>query len=403
MSFEQGLSGLNAAGQNLDVIGNNIANSETAGFKSSSATFSDVFAVSLGGGASGMAVGSGTQVAGVTQQFSQGSITADSNPLDVAINGSGFFRVSNGGAISYTRNGQFQVDKNGYLIGANGQNVTGYQAVNGAVITGVLGNLQLSQANVAPKATTTAAVGANLASTAPVLPTASLDPTNPTTYNYSTSSTAYDSLGQSHTVTYYFNKTAANGWDASVYVDGAAANGAGASSLSFDTGGNFVSSTNLVKTAALANGAAPLSITMDFSKMTQTGSAFGVNSLSQDGYASGQLSGYNIGSDGTIVGNYTNGQTQRLGQIALANFTNPQGLAPLGNSMWSETASSGAALAGTPGSASLGALQSSALEGSNVDLTAQLVSMITAQRDYQANAQTIKTQDALTQTLITLR
>ena len=405
MSFQQGLSGLNAAAKNLDVIGNNVANSNTAGFKQGVAAFGDVFAASLGGG-SGSQVGIGTQISGVNPQFTQGNITVTNNPLDVAINGQGFYRMSDNGAISYTRNGGFSLDKNGYIVGNGGRNLTGFQAVDGAIVPGVLVNLQLSSADLLPAATTTAGVGANLASTDPILPAAGFVETNPQTYNFSTASTCYDTLGQGHTMTYYFNKTAANIWDCNVYVDGASANGAGVSTLTFDPQGKLSTTTpptNVVKTAVLANGAADLSITMDFGAMTQFGSGFGVNSLSQNGYASGQLSGYNIGPDGIILGRYTNGQAQMLGQVALSNFTNPQGLSPMGDSKWAETSNSGVALTGSPGTASLGALQSAAKEDSNVDLTAELVNMITAQRVYQANAQSIKAQDAVMQTLVNLK
>ena len=402
MSFQQGLSGLNAAAKNLDVIGNNVANLSTAGFKQGVAAFGDVFAASFAGGG-GTQVGIGTQVTGVGQQFTQGNITVTSNPLDVAVNGKGFYRMSKGGAISYSRNGQFQLDKNGYIVSSNGQNLTGFQAINGTIVPGVLGNLQLSSTDILPKQSTSVGIGASLSSVAPILPTAGFVATNPLTYNFSTATSLYDSLGQSHTMTLYFNKTAANAWDTQVYIDGAAANGAGVSALTFSSSGIYVGATNAVKTATLANGAAPLSITMDYSKTTQFGSGFGVNSLSQDGYASGQLSGYSIAADGIILGRYTNGQSQILGQVALANFTNPQGLKPLGDSMWGESSDSGLPLTGAPGSASLGALQAAALEDSNVDLTAELVNMITAQRTYQANAQSIKTQDAVLQTLVNLK
>ncbi len=405
MSFQQGLSGLNAAAKNLDVIGNNVANSNTSGYKQGVAVFGDVFAASLGGGG-GLQIGIGTQINNVSQQFSQGNITVSNNPLDVAINGKGFYRMSYEGAISYTRNGGFQLDKNGYIVSGNGQNLTGFQAVNGEIVPGVLVNLQLSSTDLLPKATASAGIGANLASTSPILPTAGFVATDPSTFNFSTASTSYDTLGQSHTVTFYFNKTAANIWDVNTYVDGAAANGAGVSTLTFDTQGlisTVMPPTNTVKTVALTNGAAPLAITMDYTAMTQFGSGFGVNSLSQDGYASGQLSGYNVGSDGIILGRYTNGQTQKLGQVALSNFTNPQGLSPLGDSMWAETSNSGVPLTGAPGTASLGLLQSAAKEDSNVDLTAELVNMITAQRIYQANAQSIKAQDTVLQTLVNLK
>ncbi len=407
MSFQQGLSGLNAAAKNLDVIGNNVANANTVGFKQAVATFSDVFAASMGG-SGGTQVGIGTQITGIGQQFTQGSITVTNNPLDVAINGQGFFRMSggSGGDISYSRNGGFLLDKEGYIVDGNGNNLTGFPAVGGVVVPGVLGNLQLSSTDLLPKATENLRVGVSLAAGDPVLPTAGFVATDPSSYNFSTASNSYDSLGQSHTLTLYFNKTAANTWDVNTYIDGAAANGAGLTTLTFDTTGmisSTVAPTNLLKSAVLANGAAPLALTMDYGAMTQFGSSFGVNSLSQDGFASGRLSGYSIDADGVVLGRYTNGQAQTLGQIALANFTNPQGLQPLGNSMWSESSSSGVPLTGAPGSASLGMLQSLAKEDSNVDLTAELVNMITAQRVYQANAQSIKTQDALLQTMVNLR
>lgn len=402
MSFQQGLSGLNAAAKNLDVIGNNVANSNTAGFKQAYAVFGDVFAASFGGGTESQ-VGIGTQIKGVKQQFSQGNITVTNNPLDVAINGLGFLRMSENGAISYTRNGGFSLDKSGFIVGSSGQHVTGYQAVSGAIVPNVLVNLQLSSTDLPPIATSNARVGVSLTPGAKVLPTASLVVTDPTTYNFSTASSAYDTLGKAHPTSFYFNKTAANTWDCSVYVDGVAADGAGVSTLTFSSAGALVSSTNLVKTATPTGGAAPLSVTLDFGAMTQFASAFGVNSLSLDGSAAGALNGYNVGSDGIIMGKYTNGQTQKLGQIVLTNFTNIQGLAPAGDGMWIETADSGVPLTGIPGSASLGALQSSAKEDSNVDLTAELVAMITAQRVYQANAQSIKTQDQLMQTMVNMK
>ncbi len=411
MSFQQGLSGLNGAAKNLDVIGNNVANANTSGFKLGTAIFGDVFAASLGGGG-GTQVGIGTQVTSVNQQFTQGNISLSNNPLDIAINGQGFFRMSDAGAITYTRNGGFSVNKEGYVVSARGQNLTGFEARNGAIVPGVLVNLQLSSSDLLPKASTTASIGANLASTDAAIPVAGFDHLNPKTYNFSTASTLYDTLGQSHTMTIYFNKESANVWYSNVYIDGANASlpalpGAPLPSrLTFDQQGVLSSATNLDKSvdaATLGNGAAALAIKMDYSEVTQFGSGFGVNALSQDGFASGRLSGYNIGNDGIILGRYTNGQSQKLGQVALSNFVNPQGLSPLGDSMWAESATSGIPLTGSPGSASLGAIQSGAKEDSNVDLTAELVNMITAQRVYQANAQSIKAQDAVLQTLVNLK
>jgi len=402
MSFQQGLSGLNAAAKNLDVIGNNVANSNTTGFKGSVASFGDVFAASLAGGG-GVEIGIGTSLDSVSQQFSQGNITVTSNPLDVAINGKGFFRMSDAGTITFARNGQFSIDKGGNIVDSSGANLTGFQAVGGAIVPGVLGNLQVSSADLPPTVTTNVKVGANLASTGGVMLLGPFLATDPTTFNFSTATAVVDSLGQSHTATMYFNKLAANSWGVNFYVDGAAANNVGVSVLTFDTAGKLTASTNLAKTAALANGAANLAITMDYSGMTQFGSGYGVNTLDQDGFGAGQLSGYSIGADGTVLGRYNNGQTNILGQIALANFANPQGLKPMGQSKWTESAESGSALVGAPGTASLGALQSAAREDSNIDLTAELVNMITAQRIYQANAQSIKTQDAVLQTLVNLR
>ena len=405
MSFQQGLSGLSAASKNLDVIGNNVANSTTAGFKQAYAVFSDM-SVAASMGASGSQVGIGTQVTSVNQQFSQGAITVSNNPLDVAISGQGFLRMSNNGAISYTRNGGFSLDKNSFVVGPGGQNLTGYQAVKGAIVPNVLVNLQLSTADQAPRATSGTTIGANLAASEPKLPTAALKITDPKTYNFSTASTAYDSLGVAHTLTFYFNKTGQNAWDSSVFVDGAAAGAA--TPLTFDKAGAYVApavaaTPVAVSAATLANGAADLSVTVDYSSMTQFSSAFGVTALSQNGTTSGTLSSYSIDSQGIIFGKYTNGQNLTLGQIALSNFTNTQGLLASGDGMWLETALSGPPLVGIPGTASLGLLQSSAREDSNVDLTAELVNMITAQRVYQANAQSIKTQDQLMQTMVNLK
>ena len=406
MSFQQGLSGLNGAAKNLDVIGNNVANANTSGFKQGVAVFGDVFAASLGGGG-GTQVGIGTQITSVNQQFTQGNISISNNPLDIAINGQGFYRLSDAGAVTYTRNGGFSVDKEGYVVSSRGQNLTGFEARNGAIVPGVLTNLRLSSSALLPQASTTAGIGANLASTDTAIPVAGFDALDPKTYNFSTASTVYDTLGQAHTLTMYFNKESSNVWNSNVYVDGVDANIpvgiGGASELTFDQQGVLSAATLLDKTVALPNGAADLVIKMDYSEMTQFGTGFGVNALSQNGFASGRLSGYNIGNDGIILGRYTNGQSQQLGQVALSNFVNPQGLSPLGDSMWAESSTSGIPLTGSPASASLGSIQSGAKEDSNVDLTAELVNMITAQRVYQANAQSIKAQDAVLQTLVNLK
>lgn len=632
MGFQQGLSGLNAAAKNLDAIGNNVANAGTVGFKTSQAQFADVYAASLSGGGAAQ-VGLGTKIAAVTQQFTQGNITASNNPLDVAINGGGFFRLNNNGAISYTRNGQFQLDKDGFIATANGAKVTGYgvDPASGSIIATNPAPLAISSADLQPQATggspsaLGAKIGLNVDSRSTVPATSTFSPTDPTSYNNSTSLTVYDTLGNPHVLSLYFTKNATAGtWDLNSNVDGAGLNvpsaaavvntntlavgtagsagitaavagiqagatgwvagmtpydnatAAGtaaatasaaaaamgspatpaqinaavaaaqnsstatlamgrssvssamtqvntagatvladgavtpaqvalantatasaaaattamaalsspptaaqmaaavaavaqastdatamdttglaaatttavnlakaqaaaasaaltaaqaaqvaaslvtvpgstlsASQLVFDTAGTLTTTMPMTITIDLAgvstaigqtnSATTPLSFNLDFSGTSQYGSPFGVNTLSQDGYSSGRLNGFNIGSDGVIQGRYSNGQSRNLGQLVLANFTNPQGLKPLGNNQWAESPDSNQPLIGTPGSGSLGVMQSAAVEESNTDLTAELVAMITAQRVYQANAQTIKTQDAVLQTIVNLR
>lgn len=427
MGFQTGLSGLNAASKNLDAIGHNVANSATVGFKASQSQFSDVFAASLSGGG-GAQVGIGTRLASVAQQFTQGNISSSNNPLDMAINGRGFFRLSNAGAITYTRNGQFQLNKDNYIVTSSGLNLTGYQADSTGAITGSLGNLQLSTADIDPSVTSKITIGANLdsrmAAVATPLAAGTLTGTapnynapDPDTYNSSTSLSIYDSLGNAHIATYYFVKdgATANTWNVLMTVDNGANDGGAitqVTTLTFDATGSLTAPAGppigTVLNKPIAWSAAlgvttPQLLDFTFSDTTQFGSSFGVNTLSQDGYTSGRMAGFSIGSDGTIQGRYTNGQTRSLGQLALANFANPQGLQQMGDNQWTESSTSGAPVVGAPGSASLGMLQSSSTEDSNVDLTAELVNMIVAQRSYQANAQTIKTQDAIQQTLMNLR
>jgi flagellar hook protein FlgE len=642
MSFQQGLSGLNASSKHLDTIGNNVANASTVGFKQSQAQFADMFAASLSGSGTNP-IGTGTKLAAVAQQFTQGNITNTNNPLDTAISGQGFFRMTDAsGAVLYSRNGQFQVDKNGNMVNNQGHIVSGYLADASGVIVKQTVPLQIKSTNLPPVMTTTTTVGANLDSRAAVPLVSAFSPTDPTSYTSSTSLSVFDSLGASHVGTLYFQRqpiaatssagiipigstsmsvASASGLAVGNTVTIPGAGGVGASTtdtngtaigatsvtlgsvLGLSVGSNIkllgntpstvtsiignvvnfspastvataagnavtstlpltatissiagiASTTDTVGTAAgstsatlasvaglavgsnitLAGNAAaiitgiagnvvtfapattvatalgavvsstsgtvtftpatttatiaasaissnspssnwnafltvdnalvpavvppataavpfatlgfsttgaltsvtpgagavtgatlgkvttstfnpvsnlttsPQSITFDFNSLaaatTQFGGTFGVNTLTQNGYTSGQLNSTSTGVDGTILGRYSNGQSRALGQIILSNFTNPQGLQPVGNNEWVETSASGGPTTGTPGSASLGSLQSSATEDSNVDLTAELVNMITAQRVYQANAQTIKTQDQLLQTIVSLR
>jgi flagellar hook protein FlgE len=492
MGFEQGLSGLNSSSKQLDAISNNVANANTVGFKDSQAQFADMYAASLAG-AGAMQVGTGSKVASIVQQFTQGNITNTSNAMDTAINGQGFFRlVDQSGSVFYSRNGQFQLDKNGFIVNNAGHQLTGYLPnAAGVIVASFPAPIQISAADLLPKQSANVVVGANLDALAAVPLTAAFTPTDTTSYNNSTSTTVYDSLGASHVATLYFQRQAmaptstsaalavadtsaaiadttglavgntitiagagpagvpltatisaitpgvapagtltftppvvtavgANAvvtsnagspnWNTYLTIDGATVPTpiAPLTQLTFSTLGQMIAPVGppvgqAVSTAFTPTGAATEQLTLNFGQTTQYGGNFGVNTLTQDGYASGHLSGFTTSPDGTILGRYTNGQSRAQGQMVLANFADPQGLQPMGNNEWLESYSSGSPLVGAPGTSSLGVLQTSAVEESNVDLTAELVNMITAQRTYQANAQTIKTEDSIMQTLVNLR
>jgi flagellar hook protein FlgE len=428
MGFQQGLSGLNAASKSLEVIGNNVSNSGTVGFKQSQAQFADVYAASLSGGG-GSQIGIGTRLARVTQQFTQGNITSTSNPLDMAINGDGFFRMrSSSGDITYTRNGQFLMNKDGFIENANGALLTGYPLTGaGGVSTGAPVPISVSTADLKPVVTSNYDVVLNLDSRSPVLDTNNFDPNNPATYSKSVPVPIYDSLGNAHMLqTYYVNKGPTpgpgNSWD--VYASVTLANGSTTTlnsppavtvpanthliadpigTLDFSDSGVLLAGSNLNTPSFSPPGAAPMAIAVKHGSTTQFGSPMSVNSQKQNGYTSGSLTGFSVAGDGKIVGRYSNGKANVLGQIALVDFANPNGLQALGNNAYVETSTSGVPLISAPGSSGLGAVQASAVEDSNVDLTAELVNMITAQRVYQANAQTIKTEDQIMQTLVNLR
>lgn len=402
MSFQQGLSGLNAASKNLDVIGNNIANTNTVGAKTSRAEFADMYANSLY--SSNSTPGIGTQVAAIAQQFSQGDLAATSNPLDVAINGTGFFRMSQGGAIEFTRNGQFKLDKDGYIVNAQGARLTGNVAdADGRPANGTPTDLRLSMADLPPRPTEQGAIGMNLDARTPV-PTAPFDLNDATSYSGATTMSVFDSLGREHPMSVYMRKTADNAWDVFATADGDLISPTPVGSLTFDTAGKLTGGSPLnIAMPVGADAGGTQNVSVNLSRTTQFGSTFSVTELTQNGAAAGRLSGFSIGQDGLIQSRYSNGQFLTQAQVVLANFVNPNGLNPLGGNAWAETSASGQALVGAPTSGNLGALQSGAVENSNVDLTAELVNMITAQRVYQANAQTVRTQDQVLQTLVNLR
>ena len=421
MGFQQGLSGLNATSKNLEVIGNNIANANTYGAKSARAEFSDMYASAMNG-AGANAIGIGVSLSAVSQQFTQGNIASSQNPMDLAINGAGFFQVTDGkNPTMYTRNGQFKVDRDGFVVNSQGNKLMGYAADGaGTILPGQASPLQMPTAGITPSATGRIKLEMNLdARAASTLPAAGppINMADPTTYNNATSLTVYDAKGQDVALTYYFQKASTDTWNVYVTANGTPlatdvngdpaastqiqfpANGGSPTSPAGPVSIDIPSSTNAAGATTLAiNG-----VLLNVAGATQYGSPFGVTDLSQNGYAAGQLVGIQFEANGIVTARYSNGQSKPAGQLELATFRNPQGLNPLGGNLWARSYASGDPTVGTPGSGNFGALQAGALEESNVDLTGELVDMITAQRVYQANAQTIKTQDQVMQTLVNLR
>ncbi|WP_370545925.1 flagellar hook protein FlgE [Edwardsiella tarda] len=411
MGFSQAISGMNAASSQLDVIGNNIANSQTVGFKSGSVTFADMFA--------GSKVGLGVTVASVNQDFKDGTTTTTNRGLDVAISGQGFFRMQDpNGSVYYTRNGQFSKDAKGFLTNAQGMYLTGYPA-SGTPPTIQQGAdpvpIQIPTGLMPAKSTTQGSMVLNLNSANKAIDskTSPFDPNKVDTYTYATSMTTYDSLGNVHNMNLYFVKGESTtgaapetAWH--VYAVDSAAPATDkpqdVGSLTFDANGNLIKGGKQTINMVASNGAPAQTFTLDFTGTRQQNTGKdGVTSKTQDGYKAGELTGYQINDDGTITGSYTNQQKQLLGQIVMANFAAPEGLVSEGNNVWSESAKSGQPIVGTSGTSGLGSLTSGAVEASNVDLSKQLVDMIVAQRNYQSNAQTIKTQDQILQTLVNLR
>ena len=401
-SFSIALSGLTAASSDLDVTANNIANADTIGFKSSRAEFADLYA--SGAADLNQAVtGEGVELATNAQQFTQGDITTTSSNLDLAISGDGFFTLqdaSNG--LVYSRNGEFQEDSQGNVVSSSGAALQVYPPlINGGFNTGTLTDLNLQTAQSAPLATTKGTVVLNLPADSPIPTGGAFNPADSTTYNQSTSTTVYDSLGNSYPATFYFSATAnPSVWAVNMTINGAVVGAA--QNLTFSNTGQLTlpANGNLPFAYAPPDGAQPLAINFNFSNTTAYGGAFGVTSITQNGYATGQLSTVAIDAAGIVSAVYTNGRSTQLGQLAMANFPNPQGLKQLGSTEWSATFDSGNVVQGTAASASFGSIQSGALESSNVDLTTELVNMITAQRSFDANAQVVTTANQESQTVI---
>jgi flagellar hook protein FlgE len=405
MAFSTALSGLTAASSDLDVTANNIANANTIGFKDARAQFADVYAagaVNL----NNSVIGQGVRLSSTRQQFTQGNITTSSSNLDLAISGDGFYTLKSANGLVYSRNGQFGEDKAGNVISSTGEALQVYPPlVNGGFNTGTLSNLNLQTAQSAPLATTVGTVILNLPANTTPPSVAPFNSANSLTYNQSTSTTVYDSLGNAYPATMFFSQQAAppNTWSVNMTVNGASAGPA--QTLTFGSSGAVTAPVGGVLNFngfTPTSGALPMTLAFNFGQTTQYGGQFGVTSIVQNGYATGQLSTVAIDPTGIVSAVYTNGRSTQLGQLAMANFPNPQGLKSLGDTNWSETFTSGTVVSGVAGSAGFGSIQSGALESSNVDLTTQLVDMITAQRAFQANAQVITTANQESQTIINI-
>ncbi|CAM3118549.1 MULTISPECIES: flagellar hook protein FlgE [Vibrio] len=394
MSFNIALSGLDATNTELNTISHNIANASTYGFKGARTEFAAVY--------NGMQPG-GVEVASISQNFEKnGSVSGTGRAMDLAINGNGFFVTKDSaGQMLYTRSGVFGTDKDNYVVGNTGAKLQGYSVDgNNNLLTGATGDIKISTSSLAAKATDKMEFIANLDAKNPVIDQTvnPFDPGNNNSFNSSYTTKVYDSQGKPHTVTQYFTKTADNTWEVNVQVDG----GVGAVStvaMTFNPDGSIATPTGAYNVSFPAAGANPMSIDIDLSGSTQFGTGFGVSTNNPNGYTSGELTGVRVEDNGMVYATYTNGQSQLQGQVVLADFANPQGLSKVSGTAWTQSFSSGAPVLGVPGSGTLGDLSPGALEGSNVDLTSELVNLMTAQRNYQANAKTISTNDKLTQAL----
>ncbi len=399
MALNTALSGINAAQSDLNVIANNIANANTTGFKGSRAEFADIFAVT-GLNLNSTATGSGVRLQQVAQQFSQGDIATTNNSLDLAISGNGFFVVNSGNGATYTRAGDFQKNPNGYITTPDGAHLQMYPP-NGAggFDTSTLTDFNWVTAQSNATATSKITMTSNLPASATV-PANAFSTTDSTSYNAAAPVTVYDSQGGSHQATIYYVKTGTNSWDANLYVDGQSA---GTQALTFDTTGKLSSPTNgslAFNTVTLGNGSAPMTMSLDVTNTTQYGTDYSAGTIAQNGFEAGTLSNIDIDSKGVITAYYSNNQTTQIGQVAVANFANVQGLRQLGDTTWAASTDSGPAIMGTASVGQFGTIQSGALESSNTaDTTAQLVNMIQAQRDYQANAQVLSTDNTLASAL----
>ncbi|MDR1349946.1 MAG: flagellar hook protein FlgE [Zoogloeaceae bacterium] len=462
MAFQQGLSGLNVYSKGLDVVSHNIANASTVGFKASSAHFADVYAGALNGAANSQ-IGIGVSLMAVQQQFTQGNATITSNGMDMMINGNGFFRFQKSpGDLTpyYSRNGQFHLDKDGYIVNSNGCFLTGYNSPDGTTIdtasivpltvgTGAIPPQQTGWSTLVDQTKGGLAMGVNLDArdqravsvTDPdwesLTPWAWNNTFQTSMFNYSSPAAIYDQAGTMHTLTNYYVRqgdsgVAARTWDVYTVVDNKYLVSNTPNTLVFNADGTL-STTNarfeLDMSATIMQDGTIWDLTadtpvapatgaynwfkdttpggaafyLDLSETTQFGMPNNVDAVKQDGYIAGSMTNLSVSQEGYVMASYSNGQNKMMGQVILAEFANPNGLQSTGSNMWIETYTSGQATIGIPGGGTRGIIQSGSVEDSNTDLTQELVNMIVMQRNYQANAQTIRTQDQILQTLVNLR
>jgi flagellar hook protein FlgE len=425
-AMNSGVSGLMAEDQAINVVGDNIANVNTTGFKSQRAIFQDVLGHSILAGTSSALPGSGVRVGKVQQMFTQGSLSNTGVSTDLALSGDGFFTVK--GAVDglqgdfYTRAGNFNIDHNGYVVNPQGLQLQGYMANADGTFQTSISSLKVPTSALPAHATANATITANLDASSAV-PAVPFDVTNPAnTSNYSTAMTAYDSLGQAHDVDVYFAKTAAGTWDWHAVAKGDDLNPPqpgvnveiGTGTLNFTTDGALNSVNGNTFTADFAGATAGQTVTLNFGTSiaaggtgldgtTQYSSPSNVSSQSQDGYSSGDFSGVAVDGQGVVTGMYTNGQQLAIGQLAIAKFRSNDGLGRAGQNLWIETRDSGAVAFGTASSGGRGAVSAGALEGSNVDLATEFVGLIQHQRSFSANSKTITTADEMLQELINIK
>jgi flagellar hook protein FlgE len=418
MSFAIGLSGLNAAAANLRVIGDNIANSDTKGFKQSYLDIQNVVSNTRGSSANGVnGTASGADATQKRQDFSQGTITKTTNALDLAIQGNGFFEVQNpvSNQIVYTRAGAFKEDSGGRLITSNGNQLVGYAATNGVITSTVAAPIVISYDTRLATPTTELTLKANFQANATAPATTEFDPADSTSYNFKAPYAAYDALGVKQNVNLYYVWSAANTWDVYATTEPESSTSTtGTDETTTELVAQTVGTLTFGEDGTLADGAGQFEgitidelggvATLDMTGSTQQGTELTYQvAATQNGYTSGALINYSFDEFGNIIGNYTSGEPNViLGQLAIANFTAPTGLLDLGNNTWAATAASGDPIVGSAGSGGYGKLIGSALEGSNADQQVLLVGLLAAQRTYQANAQVIQVQNQIAQSTLAM-